>query len=379
MVDEKNKIVVIDDNPDNTFLIRKLIESSEIEVFTAETGIDGLNIITSESIDLVLLDIMLPEMDGYQICKIVKDNPKTAHIPIIFLSAKFTKDDIIYGFRAGAVDYITKPFNREELIVRIQTHLDLKKSRDLINNQKIIFEKQNLQLIELNATKDKFFSIIAHDLKNPFNTILGYSRLLSKRYNTLTEDKRKEFIREIYDSSECVFNLLENLLEWSKTQTGRINYSPRKINLSDIVRGVVLLTQTNAGKKQIMLENNVASGVSVYADEDMVTFVIRNLVSNALKFTPSGGRISIYADVADCVYLTVKDSGVGIKDVVLSNLFKLDANISTKGTDNESGTGLGLILSKEFIERNNGTISAISEVGLGSSFIISLPLATANT
>lgn len=378
MLNEPSVILVVDDNPDNTYLIKNLIESRNLEVLIAESGEQALDILMTKKVDLVLLDIMLPEMDGYEICQIINGNPKISDIPVIFLSAKFMKDDILKGFRVGAVDYVTKPFNKDELLSRVRTHIELKKSRDFIKDQKLLLEKQNKQLVDLNATKDKFFSIVAHDLKNPFNTILGFSRLLVRRYNTMQESKRKDFIKLIYESSERAFNLLENLLEWSRTQTGRIQFSPRMINLSDVVKSVILLMQTSAGKKQISLISHVDDGIKAYADEDMVTFVIRNLVSNALKFTPSEGKVTISCDIDEQVFIKVRDSGVGIKSEVLPKLFKLDANISTKGTEEEPGTGLGLILCKEFIERNNGSIDVESEVGKGSTFTIRIPVKNNN-
>ncbi|MFA5805430.1 MAG: GAF domain-containing sensor histidine kinase, partial [Melioribacteraceae bacterium] len=237
-------------------------------------------------------------------------------------------------------------------------------------------KKYTEELKLLNSTKDKFFSIIAHDLKNPFVTILGFSDLLLSDYAELSDEERKYYIEEMKKSAEISHSLLQNLLQWSRSQTGRIELSPQKLNLFNIVNDNLDLLRASAERKQIRIEYNLTENISAFADEDMLNTIIRNLITNAIKFTNKGGLISINAvQTNGLAEITVSDTGVGMNESVRNNLFKLDATHSTSGTESEAGTGLGLILCKEFVEKNGGTIKVESEFGKGSRFIFTLPTA----
>jgi len=231
------------------------------------------------------------------------------------------------------------------------------------------------ELKQLNSTKDKFFSIIAHDLKNPFITILGFSDLLHTDYAELTDEERLFYIDEMKKSAEISHSLLQNLLQWSRSQTGRIEFNPLKLNLFNIINDNIELLKTSAEKKQISIEHNIHKDINVLADEDMLNTIIRNLITNAIKFTNKGGLITVNAvHTYDLVEITIADNGVGMNESVRNNLFKLDSAHSTSGTGNETGTGLGLMLCKEFIEKNGGTIRVESEENMGSKFIFTLPI-----
>ncbi len=232
------------------------------------------------------------------------------------------------------------------------------------------------ELKNLNATKDKFFSIIAHDLKNPFITILGFAELLLADFEELTDEEKKYYVEEMKKSAEISHALLQNLLQWSRTQTGRIEYNPQKISLNQIVEQNFSLLKLTAAKKNIALESSIGSDIILSADEDMTDTVIRNLLTNAVKFTSSGGKVSVKAaKINGFVEIRICDTGVGIDEETKSRLFKLDSAISTAGTSNEKGTGLGLIICKEFIEKHGGKIWVESEAGNGSTFIFTLPSA----
>ena len=231
---------------------------------------------------------------------------------------------------------------------------------------------KELQL--LNQTKDKFFSIIAHDLKNPFITILGFSELLHTDFNELSDEEKLYYIEEMKKSAETSHNLLQNLLQWSRSQTGRIDFNPADISIDELIfQNIVLLTPT-AERKNISINYTADKNNHVFADNDMIDTVIRNLISNAIKFTNRDGKISISTDsTGPLLKVSVKDNGTGMSKEVKEKLFRLDVNQSTAGTDNETGTGLGLILCKEFIQKNGGTISVESEEGSGTTFSIMLP------
>ncbi len=237
-------------------------------------------------------------------------------------------------------------------------------------------KKYTEELKQLNATKDKYFSIIAHDLRNPFVTILGFSDLLLSDYAELSDEERKYYIEEMKKSADLSHNLLQNLLQWSRSQTGHIEFNSQKLNIHNIVRDNIELLKASAERKQIRIEHTLTDNLSAYADEDMLNSIIRNLITNAIKFTNKGGLISINAVQKNGIAeITVSDTGVGMNESVRNNLFKLDATHSTSGTESEAGTGLGLILCKEFVEKNGGTIKVESEPGKGSKFIFTLPLA----
>lgn len=246
-----------------------------------------------------------------------------------------------------------------------------KKSQDAL-------KKSEKELREANVAKDKFFSIIAHDLKNPFNALKGFSDLLLRLHNEMTPEKREEFIRSIHNSANRTYELLENLLVWSRAQTNRISFAPENLVLAQQIENNLLLMADMAKKKNISLKQEVPGKIVVSADKNMVTTVLRNLISNAIKFTPKGGTVTVTACRQDenMAEIEVKDTGIGISPENIDKLFRIDTSISTAGTNNESGSGLGLILCKEFITKNGGQISVHSVPGKGSRFVFTLKTIT---
>ncbi|NVO11664.1 MAG: cyclic nucleotide-binding domain-containing protein [Bacteroidales bacterium] len=243
-----------------------------------------------------------------------------------------------------------------------------------ISKQKEELEAQRKTLESINVTKDKFFAIIAHDLKNPFSTVLGLSELLAKDFDSFDSEKQKVFIGQIYKYSKNTFNLLENLLQWSMLQTGRMSLRPKLISLSEIILSNIELLRGNALQKGICIESKITSEGFVYVDVGMITTVIRNLLSNAIKFTPQKGQIQIESfKESTYIKVSIKDNGIGISVEDQARLFKIDSNPTTIGTSMEKGTGLGLILCKDFVERHGGTIRVESAVGKGSTFSFTIP------
>ena len=245
-----------------------------------------------------------------------------------------------------------------------------------LKEAEIEIEKQRDKLKTLNATKDKFFSIIAHDLKNPFHSIMGFSDLLSRSYESLEDDKKKEFIKLINDSSTSAYGLLENLLHWARTQTNRIKFEPGILDLRMIITEIFQMLAVNAENKGVSLIMPEGDGeLKVFADYNMVNTIIRNFLSNSLKFTEKGGSIRIQIrNEKERIYIGIKDTGVGMNEESKSKLFRLDEFHSTSGTSGESGTGLGLIICREFAIKHGGDIAVESEIGKGSTFTFSLAL-----
>ena len=249
-----------------------------------------------------------------------------------------------------------------------------KKNVKLARANELLAKSEN-SLKEINATKDKLFSIVAHDLKNPFNSILGFYDLLIKEYENLTEAERIEYITAIGNSINNSYSLLENLLQWSRSQMGAIKIEKRKLELNFLCTTVITETISQAKRKKIKIIKNCASSLSVVVDEVMIKAAFRNILTNAIKFSNVGGKIIISAKLQNdnFVAISVEDNGVGITKEKLDNLFTIEQNNSTLGTSHESGTGLGLIIVKEFVEKNNGTISVESKEGKGSKFTVTLP------
>lgn len=357
---EKSRILIVDDVSKNIQLVANILQQAGHEIFFALSGPMALELVKNQSLDLILLDIMMPDMDGFEVCKRIKALPTGKDVPIIFLTAKTDIASIKKGFEIGGVDYITKPFNKEELLARVKTHLSLM--------------RQQQELRELNATKDKFFSIIAHDLKSPFNHMLGLTEIIVNLSLEIEHQEIREMAKLIHKSAKQGKDLLDNLLEWSRSQIGAHNFKPKNISLHKTVDESILFVEQIAKQKQISLLNKVKPGIIARADINMFNTVLRNLLNNAIKFTKPGGHVKIQAkELKKHVEVTVEDDGIGISKSSLPKLFKIEENPSTLGTGSEKGTGLGLILCREFVERHGGDIRVESERGTGSKFIFTLP------
>lgn len=363
----KDVILVVDDQPNNLKVIASVL-GGDYSLSIANNGASALKILENNTPDLILLDIMMPGLDGFEVCRRIKETERIRDIPVIFLTAKTDIEDIVNGFNCGAVDYITKPFNSTEIKVRVQNHLNLKHALDEL-------KATNAKLIKLNATKDKFFSIIAHDLRSPFNSILGFSELLSNQINEKELDTIEEYAGFIKQSSKQAMNLLTNLLEWARSQTDTIEFNPQKLNLEILIEETCQIFDRIALQKGIKIERSLHKNLEVIVDSHMISTVLRNLISNAVKFTRQGGEVSISAEKEEGeIVVRVCDDGVGIPAGRIGRVFEIEKGNSTPGTANEEGTGLGLILCKTFVERWGGWIKVESEEHKGSVFSFSIPL-----
>lgn len=258
---------------------------------------------------------------------------------------------------------------------------EIKKNEERLKLLVEKFENLNLQLRkseqelkELNAAKDKFFSIVAHDLRSPFSSLLSFSEFLVEDIEELSKEDIKSFAEKINESSKTVFTLLENLLQWSRIQTGKIPYEPTTFNIHYKINQIINLLKNNAEQKNISVTNDVPNGAVVFADEDMIFSVVQNLLSNAIKFTREGGNIVFRSSFRESdIEISVTDNGVGIKDEDIKKLFRMDSHHTTYGTKDEKGSGLGLLLCKEMVERNRGKIWVTSKTGMGTTFSFTLP------
>jgi len=355
---KKFTILAVDDLIENLTLLKMILVKEGYVVHTADSGEEALDVMSKSSFDLILLDIMMPGMSGLDVCKIIKSNPEYSSIPIIFLTAKVSSEDIVAGFECGASDYITKPFNNNELKARVKTHLALKESQEL--NKLYIKE-----LEELNINKDKFFSIVAHDLKNPMQGLLGLAEILSEHYEHIEKKEKIEIAKELYETSEKLYNLLENLLDWSRIQMKAVSIAPQRTNLKECVDNATETLRHVLKLKNIRVINSIKPDLCAWSDKYMTETIFRNLIGNAVKFSQNGGEVNIEGGVNDSkVWVEVIDNGVGMSNEKVEQIFSGSINKSTNGTAKETGTGLGLALCKYFADRNQGKLTASSKLGL---------------
>ena len=248
--------------------------------------------------------------------------------------------------------------------------------RDITERMSVMqaLKESETRLLELNATKDKFFSIIAHDLKSPFNSILGFSDILADQIRQKNYNDAEEFTEIIQNASQNAVDLVTNLMEWSSSQSGRMDFNPENIEIDSLINEVFELSKVTATQKSIYLTKELPQHLHVFLDKSMIGTVLRNLISNAIKFTNPGGEITIRAELVEKeLIVSVSDNGVGIEQENLAKLFRIDESYIVPGTQNEHGTGLGLLLCKEFIDIHKGKIWAESEPGIGSRFYFSIP------
>ncbi|RLD59419.1 MAG: PAS domain-containing sensor histidine kinase, partial [Bacteroidetes bacterium] len=274
---------------------------------------------------------------------------------------KYIEKEIISPIRNNEGKIVNYIAIKEDITKQKETQQELKSAKK--------------QAEELSATKDKFFSIIAHDLKNPFNTILGFSDLLLSSHTNIDDKKRELYIKSVYESAKNAYTLLENLLLWARSQRGTIQFNPEQILLKTLFQDIINLHQKTAMKKEISLNYFLTDDINVKADKNMLTSILNNLITNALKFTNIKGKVNLSAVLSENdIKITIEDNGVGMDEETKNKIFDLSTNQSTEGTAGEMGTGLGLVLCKEFVEKHNGKIWIESELGKGSRFIFTLPV-----
>ena len=360
-------ILIVDDNPHNLQVLANILREAGYRVATAKDGGKALTFAEKRRPDLILLDVMMPEMDGFEVCRRLKASPDTQEIPVLFISALTETADKVNGFAAGGLDYITKPFQKEEVLARVHAHLSLKHAREAL-------EGANRDLRRANATKDKLFSIIGHDLRGPIGSLIHLLEVMAENPETLTPEEQAAVLKNLYASAKGTYHLLENLLSWARSQRGVIQRNPSDFRLAERVGTSFRQLGGIARDKSITLRSAVTDDITVHADADMVLLVIRNLVSNAIKFVPEGGEVTVSAEPGEGeITVSVADTGVGIPEENRSLLFRSDTHLTTRGTHDEKGSGLGLMLCRNLVEQNGGTIRVEERPGGGSVFRFTLP------
>lgn len=475
---DKSTVLIVDDQPKNLQLAASVL-NAHYKLLLADGGQKALKIAAEKQPDLILLDVMMPGISGYEVCQQLKENPQTAAIPVIFLTAKNEEEDILQAFEVGGVDYVTKPFKAREVLARIKTQISLRQAEkrlrqviDLVphrlfakdaedrivlaNNATAAFynstveelvgkqepevengtylqntdetnnceeqlklsngkthyyqttklpftfsgtelpalleiavdvtalkEQQqeisdlNRSLMQHNTYKDKLLSIIAHDLRGPLGGAVGLLDLIHKNQEKLSKEKILDYVAKLKDSTGHTLELLNNLLLWTQNQFERVSIKPTNLNLHTELQRVLKQLSHQASAKQVQLHCNASQTLQVHADADMLQTILRNLISNAIKFTPGGKSVHITAEATlGFMDVQVQDEGVGISE---ENLQKLQqetpVNHSTFGTNREKGSGLGLSLCRDFIKLHGGQLHIKSTEGVGSCFSFTIPAA----
>jgi two-component system sensor histidine kinase/response regulator len=362
------KILIVDDVISNVLLLKILLTNEKFQVCTANNGTTCIEQAKNEHPDLILLDVMMPDISGFDTAVILKKDEETKDIPIIFLTALNTPADLVHGFKVGASDFLTKPFNKEELVMRVTQQISLVAAKRII-------EKQNAELRATLNNRDKMYSVIAHDLRSPMASI---RMVLNLVVASTSPDQVGPELYELLDKankeSEDVHDLLDNLLKWTKSQTGRLNVVIQELDLNDIIPGVVDIFEVIAETKHIKLNLQMADGpLVVTADNDMLKTIVRNFLSNAIKFSPEDSSIDIIMSKdADFAKISVRDHGVGIASDRLGSIFHKGE--TTYGTGGEEGSGLGLQLCQDFAQKIGGDCTVESVEGEGSTFSVTIPL-----
>ena len=362
------KILIVDDVVSNVLLLKILLTNEKFQVCTANNGMTCIEMAKKEHPDLILLDVMMPDINGFDTAVVLKKDDTTKDIPIIFLTALNTPQDLVHGFQVGASDFLTKPFNKEELVMRVTQQISLVAAKRII-------EKQNAELRATLSNRDKMYSVIAHDLRSPMASIRMVLNLVIQSASPETVGPELFMLLDQANrESEEVHDLLDNLLKWTKSQTGRLTVVKQELDLNDIIPGVVEIFEAIAATKHIKLDLKPSgSSLKVEADNDMLKTVVRNFLSNAIKFSPEDSTIEIVmAEEGEFAKVSVRDQGVGIAADRLGSIFHKGE--TTYGTGGEEGSGLGLQLCQDFARKNGGDCTVESVEGQGSTFSVLIPL-----
>lgn len=365
MKTKKPLVLIVDDVPKNLQVLGNILSIEEYRIAVATSGKQALERINKNKPDLILLDIMMPEMNGFEVCEKLKKEPYTRDISIIFLTAKTDTEDLVKGFKCGAVDYVTKPFNSIELLARVRTHIELQVAKDKL-------KRQNEELKELNSLKNKFLGIAAHDLKGPLAVINTY--LYCLRGNNLTENQNK-YLDRIKKSSDYMLNLVKNLLDISAIEAGKLDLKPSENDYLEFIKDNIEFNKPLADNKNISISLKASMDrLNIKFDKDRMEQVLNNLIGNAIKFSHKNTNITVEI-MSENGYITtgVLDEGQGIPEEELGKLFMEFEKTSVTSTDGEKSTGLGLAIVKKIVNSHRGKIAVESQVGKGSRFYFTLP------
>ena len=338
-------ILIVDDNSQNLKLLGNILKENHFKIEFATNGISALDWISKKHFDLILLDINMPGMDGFEVCTRIRSNSSMIHVPIIFLSAETERESILKGFGLGAQDYITKPFDSRELLVRIRTHLTLKESL-------VQLEIEKERALSADHLKSAFLATMSHELRTPLNSIIGFTGILIQGKPGPLNDEQKKQLGMVQNSARHLLTLINDVLDISKIEAGQLKINLQKFDLPEVINKVVETNKPFADKKNLIMTVSIEENVNdMTSDSLRVQQILLNLVNNAIKFTEIG-TISIKCfSVGNLVKIQITDTGMGIESEKIEQLFKPFMQIDTGLTRKKEGTGLGLSICKK-LDRN---------------------------
>ena len=370
----KFKILIVDDILANIEVLHETLEQEGYVISVATHGKMALDVAPHLKPDLILLDIMMPGMSGYETCQKLKANEHTRDFPVIFISAKGETEDIVEGFRVGGVDYIAKPFRREEVCSRVRTHAQLNYFKKKQKNRIQELEFQNNRLAKLDDIKTRFLGTAMHDLRNPLSSINGLSELFLRGDESYTADEKKNLVKLINKTSKDLLRMVHDLLDISVFESGELSLKPSSGNLSDVLLAQVQVNQVYSSQKNINIVSSLKKVPDSIFDPNRIGQVMDNLINNAIKFSQPGTSVEIGLSSSEQnLEFYVKDEGPGIPEKDQSQLFTEFPKIGVYPTGGEKSTGLGLSIVKKIVEAHFGSIQVESEEGRGTVFYVQLP------
>ena len=367
-------IMVVEDNPDSLRMLTTMLINEGYKVRAALDSDQALKSAFSNPPDLILLDVMLPGIDGFEVCQRLKNDERTAELPVIFVSALHTAHDKVRGFQVGGVDFITKPLQREEVLARVSVQLELSRIRQQLEEHTQELSKANLKLRELDRLKNMFIASMSHELRTPMNSIIGFTGVMLQGLAGEFNEKQKDFLSRVAQSGQHLLDLITDVIDISKIEAEQLTVSPKHFSLKEVVDEAIKNTQRQADKKQLQLKVDTTHWPEMYTDYHRLLQCLLNYLSNAVKFTEQGSVTVIIRERGNDVEIAVQDTGIGIAEADIPKLFKAFERLETPLKIISGGTGLGLYLTKKIAtDLLEGTVAVDSQVGKGSTFYLRIP------
>jgi signal transduction histidine kinase len=383
----KESILIVDDTPANLQLLAQMLSEQGYKVRMAQDGTMALLSVESSPPDLILLDIMMPELNGYEVCSKLKASSFTKDIPIIFISALNEVFDKVKAFEVGGVDYITKPFQAQEVLARVEHQLHIRRlTQQLLEQNALLQQEVHRREIaeaevrkslskeqELNQLKSYFVSMVSHEFRNPLTTILGFAELIRDFDQQLTSEKRQAYLRQIQESARRMTALLNDVLSIGQAEAGKIEFNPEPLDVEEFCRDLVEEIKLGNSVQHIITFSRPSQLTKACMDKNLLRQILTNLLSNAIKYSPEGSAVTFDLICQDeKAIFDIKDEGIGISPEDQQRLFESFQRGSNVGKI--SGTGLGLTIVKKAVDLHGGQIAVKSEVGVGTTFSVAIPL-----
>lgn len=372
---KETKILIVDDTPANLDVLKQTLAREGYRISLAPSGERALKIVPLLKPDLILLDVMMPGIDGYETCRRLKRDRVHADIPVIFITAKNETQDIVEGFNAGGIDYISKPFRHEEVLARVSTQSrirSLERARQRLTQD---LDARNRHLVELNDLKTRFLGMAAHDMRTPLASIGGFSQILIDGASQMAEPEKEDFLTRIRNLSRQMLGMINDLLDVTVIESGQLNLDLIERSLNETLLNRLPLFELLADKKNILIDAQLETLPPMPFDECRIHQVFDNLLGNAVKFSPAGSRIVVSLDAeGEFARVTVRDEGPGLCEADKKRLFDGFQKLNPRPTGGEKSTGLGLLIARKMVEAHGGKLTVESSPGKGSTFGFMLPL-----